>query len=172
MWSGQPRAWGLARQSIGTAIFGVLFLAFAVFWVTMATTMMSGAKAPSILSTVFPLLGTPFVLIGLGMTVSPLLARLRASRTAYFVTDRRAVTIDASAFGSVSVLSYGANDLSNMERVERTDGSGDLVFQRFASYSGARSDAGARKVTMRACGFIGIDDVREVERVVRETLKV
>ncbi|MFT3687017.1 MAG: hypothetical protein QM783_19200 [Phycisphaerales bacterium] len=69
------------------------------------------------------------------------------------------------AFGRLSARSFSPVQLGSMERVERNDGSGDLVFVR-ETYSTTDSD-GHRSNHLRPVGFIGLADVRAAERVVR-----
>lgn len=118
---------------------------------------------------VFPLFGVPFALVGLGLMLSPVWLRRKLKRTGYALTNRRALLIEGGLFGSRLVKSYAPEDLSDLERVERANGSGDLVFERVATR--VQSDDG-RRVRTAPRGFLAIPDVRDVERLLRETLGV
>ena len=104
VWIGQPIRSRLARSSLPIALFGVPFTAFAFFWIMTASGMKGlGFPGPS---GFFVLFGIPFVLVGLGMLTSPLWMYLKAGRTVYAVTDRRALVIDGGLFGRMTVRSF------------------------------------------------------------------
>ena len=54
-----------------------------------------------------------------------------------------------------------------MARIERSDGSGDLVFEEVLTFSS--TSEGTQSHTTRR-GFLSIDKVREIEDLVRQTL--
>lgn len=171
LWAAQPRPGAYRKQAIGLMIFAVPWTAFAVFWVVSAgwgTGWFGGDRhggdGPPGLFMLFPLFGLPFVLIGLGMFSAPYWLGRKAARTAYAVTDRRAIVFEGSAVGSgTKVQSFQPERLTLMTRTERADGSGDLVFEEF------RERVGTGSRTVRR-GFVGIDRVREVEDLIANTL--
>jgi hypothetical protein len=130
-WAGQPDPRRYARGSWGIALFGIPWTAFAVFWVAMASGILwgngnAGNGPPLVFRIGFPLFGVPFVLVGLGMLSAPYWARRSAAGTVYAVTDKRAIAFEAG-FRSRTVKSYHPADLRQISRVERDDGSGDLI---------------------------------------------
>ena len=127
-WVGQPIPSRYARRGLGTALFGIPFTAFAFFWIAGA----SGFKMPDFSHGFgfFPLFGIPFVLVGLGMLSSPLWMLLKATRTAYVITDRRALTVERRLWQGVSVRSFEPECLTDLSRTQYPDGSGNLVFRR------------------------------------------
>lgn len=102
-----------------------------------------------------------FGLIGF---VMPLLDRRERRRTAYVVTDRRAIVLRWLGGGRVSARSFSARRVETLERIEYGDGSGDLVLDTLITYGPKRREI------QTPLGFLGIADVREVEAVLRRTL--
>ena len=161
LWAHRPAGAALARTELVKAVVGIPFLAFALFW-----TYMAGGKAwlsgePS-LSGLFPLFGLIFVAVGLGMVLSPLWAWFRARWIAYAISNRRLIII--SSFPVHRVRSYAPVDIQELERTERGNRSGDLVFRREQPGSGRWSNS----YHTRRIGFFGIPDVRRVEDMVRD----
>ena len=169
LWVGQPRPNAFLRGTIPSFLFAIPWTAFALFWTCMAAGGINNFTQidhgpPGVIRYAFPLFGVPFILIGLGMlSTPPLLARSRARRTVYAVTNQRVIAWEA-AFRSVSVRTYGSADLGEITRMERADGSGDLHFEN-SSWSTRLQNR--RSVPS---GLVGIADVRGVEALIRRTL--
>ncbi len=163
VWVGRPRPWPLVGAELGMFAFGLAFSSFAVFWISGVAQAPKGGP-------VMALFGLPFLGVGLYVLSAPLRAWSRARGTCYLLTDRRAITREPE-FGfagwTVRVESFDPADLTAMFRAERRDGSGDLVFREVLIPAG-RSGWKSRKERR---GFLSIADVREVERLVRSTLK-
>jgi hypothetical protein len=156
VWVGQPRPDLAVRPAYFIVPFGVVFTGMALLWMVVAAFLTLGLLAPC---------GLPFLVIGVALILSPTWLRSLARRTAYALTDRRAIVFQPSLFGRVTVQSFTASGLGQLTRSERSDGSGDLVFQSYLTGFGTN----ARTVQT---GFMGIDRVREVEDLVRKTLQV
>jgi hypothetical protein len=175
VWTGQPLPRRFLRQSIPILLFGIFWTAFSVFWMAGASGMLFGAAGGAgglggldVFFSCFPLFGVPFVLIGLGMLASPFWMYRRARLTCYALTDRRAIVWAAGWLGSTEVRSFKAPDLEKMARRDYADGSGDLIFQEFVTVT-RDSDSDLRSVRTER-GFLAIENVREVEELVRRTL--
>jgi hypothetical protein len=163
LWAGQPDPKRLALQSLPVVLFGIPFTAFAVFWIVNALNIGSNMPRTGAFS-FFPLFGIPFLLVGLGMLTSPWWAHRKGSQTVYAVTDRRLLIIKGGA--ARSVQSFDENSIGNIERVERSNGSGDIIFaQQVRDYGGGDGDA---RTSVVHIGFFGIPDVRSVEKLVRD----
>jgi hypothetical protein len=166
VWAEQPDPARYARGSWGIVLFGIPWTAFAVFWMVMASGMLWGGFAKAgdgvfaLFGVCFPLFGLPFVLIGLGMLTAPYWARRSAAGTVYAVTDRQAILF-TRGFRSRTVKSYRPAELTRVSRVERDDGSGDLILEEYRY----RDSDGDRRTGRH--GFYAISDVKEVERLVR-----
>lgn len=164
LWVGQPRRRWFPREALTPVLVGIPVTAFAVFWTSLASWIVSGKPGkndPGIaFRLIFPLFGVPFILIGLALLSSPYWLRRKAKHTCYALTDRRAILFEAGALWSVSVRSYLPRSLTSMYREEYADGSGDLVFVKVH-----RGRAGTDTY-----GFKGINNVREVEALLQRAL--
>ncbi len=144
------------RMGLLIFLFAIPWTAFAVFWMTMASRG----------SVLFGLFGLPFVLVGCVMFASPWWAARRARRVGYALTTDRAIILTPGFWSSVSVRSFSPSDLGDVERVQRGDGGGDLIFAR--EYTSGTSESGPQQ---RRIGFMGIPDVRAVQTLIDELTK-
>jgi len=159
-WSAAPTPSRLSRKSLPIILFAIPWTAFAIFWICGA----SGFKIPDFSkgSSLFPLFGLPFVLIGLGMLLTPFWIGRKARRTGYYITNRRALLIEARFPSGYKVRSFYPRDLGTLERIQLRDGSGDIILAR--EYS-ANSGNSARVAEI---GFFGIPDAQSVERLLAQ----
>jgi hypothetical protein len=160
-WMEQPIAGRMARMTLPIVLFGIPWTAFALFWTAGAAWGTSKMESGPGLFSAFPLFGLPFILIGFGMLSSPYWARRKARRSAYVLTDRRAILFTAGWRGSVMVRSFEPERLTDLRRKQQTDGSGDLVFAQDIR----RDSDGDRPST--DVGFLAIREVKVVEELVR-----
>jgi len=163
IWLDQPIPGRMARSTLPIVLFGIPWTAFAIFWMAGA----SGFKRPDFSHGFgfFPLFGVPFVLIGFGMLSSPFWARRSSRRSIYVLTDKRAIVIRGTWRGSITVRSFERERLTDLQRKQNADGSGDLIFARDVR----RDSDGDRYST--DVGFLGIRDVKNVEDMVRSLVK-
>ena len=161
IWAAQPDPRRFALKSLPIVLFGIPWTAFILFWIAGA----SGFKIPDFSegSDFFPLFAIPFLLIGLGMLSAPFWMMRKARRTAYVITERRAIIFEGG--WSMKIRSFGPEDLQDLRRRQRRDGSGDVVFAQEVSYS----SKGHRQST--DIGFFAIPDVKEVEDLLEEIVK-
>ena len=89
VWAERASAGKVALRRLPTALFGIPFFGFAVFWVTMASSMTQDADGPF---QFLPLFGMIFVVVGAGMLLSPLWGYAIGMNTTYAITDRRLIT--------------------------------------------------------------------------------
>jgi hypothetical protein len=172
VWLGQPRPSLYARASIFLVIFGVFWLTivsgiFGAIFIGggMAAAWAGGQQGLAGLFALIPAcFSIPFWAVGIGMVTSPVWMRRYARRVCYAITDRRALIWEPRLFGSIQVYSFAGAGLGAMSRVERRDGSGDLIFQEFR---GTNSEGHS---TLQQRGFKAIDNVRQVEDLIRRTL--
>jgi hypothetical protein len=160
-WLDQPIPGRLARSTLPILLFGIPWTAFALFWTAGAAWGASKADGGPWMLHVFPLFGLPFILIGLGMLSSPYWVHRRARRTAYVLTDRRAVVFSAGWRGSTTVRSFDPTRLGDLQRKQNADGSGDLIFTQDLW----RDSDGDRHTTN--VGFLAVRNVKQAEEMVR-----
>jgi hypothetical protein len=118
-------------------------------------------------------------LVGVGLLLSPLwlaLSRRRQqARSCYALTTRRALVWEPAS-GGQCLHSYDPPRLGALNRIERDDGSGDLVFEEYTyTYQVNVAPAGSppsyqSRQGIGQRGFMNIARVREVERLLRQTL--
>ena len=179
----QPRS-GFLWITLPLVLFAVFDVAFALFWMAGAAGVFDGVGPMRAERLIFAAFGIPFLLVGIAMLMSPLLLRRRlqksAENTLYVVTDRRAVVFNGGYYGSgglamliagiirfanpgIKVQSYTPDRLQNIERTEREDGTGDVLFGE----SEVNYEVNDRPATLRT-GFYSITDVREADRLLKE----
>jgi hypothetical protein len=111
-----------------------------------------------------------FLLTGLVMMSSPWWMYREGSKTVYAVTDKRLLIITGG--GSRSVQSFVDSRIvkvdsriGKIESVERSNGSGDIVFAEYVKHY--QDSDGYSRTRIERIGFFGIPDVRSVEKLVR-----
>ena len=152
----QPRFF--TATSTGAFLFAIPWTLFALFWIAGA----SGSKVPDFKNgfDLFPLFGIPFVLIGFAMLSSPIWAYRNASKTAYVITDRRAISIVGGY--RTTIRSYFPKDLGDLYRTERSDGSGDVII----GLKTQRDSDGDHQRT--PYGFLGVENAKATEDRLRK----
>lgn len=175
LWFGQPLTGTPIRMGVLVALVaGLPSLVFGLVWFVMTSGMLSlfgfevkgkpvGFPAFAICLSLF---GLPIVLVGLGLMAAPYWFWRQARRTCYAVTDRRAILWTAGKVAGWSIRSYPPDSLAKLHRVEKSDGSGDLVFEEQVSITG--DDQQTARTVQR--GFMGIENVHEVEKLLRRAL--
>ncbi len=158
-WIGLPTPRFFTAASLSSFLFAIPWTTFALFWTFGA----SGFKLPDFRRgfSFFPLLfGLPFVLIGLGLLSSPLLAYRKSLRTVYVVTDQRAIIFNGG--WSTTIYSYPPDKLQNIYRKENRNGTSDLIVAHRA-WRDSDGDSRTEKI-----GFLGIRDAKQVEKMLKE----
>lgn len=159
-WSGAPVPTCFVPQALGAFLFGIPWTAFSLFWTTMAFAGTTNGGNDIGLPAVFALFGLPFILVGIGLLSSPLWAYYSARKTAYAITDRRALVIKAGR--SLVIRSFPPAELSGIYRKEKRDGSGDIIIaQRI--WRDSDGDRQSDEV-----GFMRVRDVIYIERRLKE----
>lgn len=157
-WVDRPLLKRFSFRALPIFVFGVFWTAFSLSWIAAA----SGFKVPDFTEgfDLFPLFGIPFVLIGVWMLCSPWLMLYRAKRTAYVLTTSRAIIFEGGL--STTIRSFAPARLNDLQRKQRADGSGDLIFEKKFSHN---SDGNKQTTTV---GFLCIANVKEVEGMIRK----
>lgn len=164
LWFQQPSPMRMVRKALPILIFAVPWTGIAGFMALHFAGVLGGSgSSQSTQSIAAMAMCLVFLLFGMLMLFAPYGAHRHAKKSGYVVTDRRAISIEASV--SIRVRSFGPDKLHDIERIERDDGSGDLILAR-ETYTNAKGETRSRPV-----GFYGIPDVREVEAILRDVVE-
>jgi hypothetical protein len=161
LWAASPDRWAYASRYWKTALFGIPFASFAIFWTYQASHVPTAKGSPGF-AVFFPLWGLMFVLFGLSMLLSPLLAAWSAGSVYYVVTERRAVIFEKKL--KLKIQSFSRSAVSAYERVSSGGPGGNIIFQRIAD----RGGRGATRV--KEIGFIGLPEYSEAEQALNKLL--
>jgi hypothetical protein len=134
-WTGTADPRRAALMAFPASLFGIPFAGFALFWISSAyhaTSAMSRSSSNSFTRgfAIFPLFGLPFLLIGLGVILTPLWVYLKGLSTVYAVTNQRVMiitggdvlirtTAQTRTNNSVSQVTLGLFGVSNVKEVAR-----------------------------------------------------
>lgn len=157
-WSQAPVPRWFTASTIATFLFAIPWTAFAIFWICGA----AGFKWPDFSEpfSFFPLFGLPFLLIGFGLLASPYWNYRRMKNTLYAITDRRAIVMNGG--WNIRIQSYQPEILDQLDRNERRDGTGDIIFASAASLPVGRNNQ-----YFTPTGFFSITDPKTAEGFLR-----
>ena len=160
VWAERAGAPRIALRYLPTFLFGLPFLAFALFWTFTAWGAVSAGEG---MASFFPLFGLIFVAVGMLMVLSPIWGFAVGLSTVYAITNRRLLII--TRFPTRRVTSYEPHDIEAVERRDRGTGGGDIIFGRevrspHATFPGF--------TPVQRIGFFGVPEVRRVEDEIRK----
>lgn len=152
VWWQEARAWGVLRETWA-------LLAFGVVW----TAACAGLGFLGRGATTLVLFGGAGVMLGLALSLTPLLAAARARNGGYVLTNRRAIVVSTSAWSAARTIeSMGLRSIASARRVERGGRVGDIVLDA-RTYAAPGGEPRYREIS-----FWEVDDVREVSRLIAE----
>ena len=153
IWAETSLAASARRRILPVSLLGWLFLLLTFAWL---------AKA-AIASFWLLIMGLPFLGVALGIALLPWWWPNVTRHTVYAISDRRLLII--RNWPRRKVTSYGPDDIDVIERRERKDGSGDLIFRReeYRKLRHHHDPPGRRRVGDRVIGFFGVPEVRRLE---------
>ncbi len=156
LWAETSLLGNARRRSMPVSLLGWILLLLSLAWINKA----------AITSTTLLFIGLPFVAIGLGLASVPWWWPVLAKRTVYAISDQRLLIIRNLL--RQKVTSYGPEDIDVVERRERRDGSGDIIFRReeIRKPNHHHDHQGKRRVGEREVGFFGVPEVRRVEEAI------
>jgi len=134
-------------KSMPIVLFAIPWTAFALFWIAAASNFTLPNFSDGI--DLFPLFGIPFLLIGIGMLLSPVIRYFKAHKIIYAITNQRALEYHKGR--TSKTITYLKEDIGNIIRFENKYGNGSLFFT-------GNNDNRRQRV-----GFKGIKNVREAE---------
>jgi len=155
-WCTQPRVGLYVRRIVPVAVLlAAGMVGSAAVFVVALRSVGEGLAGRVLLPAVFVLLELPTALF---VVLFAVLMRRGARRTAYVITDRRAIVLCG---GGRKVVSFAAGDLGKLRVRRRSDGSGDVTFR-----SPCRRLGGVF-LNPPAVGFLAIDDVDRAAGLLR-----
>jgi hypothetical protein len=161
------------KQALMAIVAGA---AFALFGIVFAVPMLTAMNVPTAVATVpcvFVLVGVAFAVLG------PIVKKRQARLGWYAVTDRRAVVFHISLWGSSGLATtYHPAALRRMwvKKSFWLKTGGDIVFKTVVTrhthtertrHGGTRTSS---STSTEHFGFLGIDEVKDVEALLREVL--
>jgi len=158
LWTDQPIPKGAMSQALPIFLFGCIWAAFCI--PSFIANIASQSVTPDLSSILFMV---PFVLIGLACLLSPVFTFYRARETIYAITNRRIIIIKVGFARTVQRFDPGA--INTLERTERQDGLGDLLFRR--TYT--TDSEGHKNVQVEQ--FLAIPNAQHVEELLKDLLK-
>lgn len=164
VWSASPKPAYFTAGSIASVLFGIPWTAFSIFWTVTAAGGVGAFSKGLGWHLLFPMFGIPFVLIGFGMLSAPIFESRRLRNTFYVITNKRAILFEGK--GKVKIRSFAPNKLTDVFRLEKADGSGDVIFREFSTKD---SDNDTTHVQL---GFLRVPNVRDVEQKLRALARV
>lgn len=155
-WLEKPIPYYWTNKSLGSFLFAIPWTAFSIFWMyAVMEFRIPDVSDIDINRGAAVLFGTPFVLVGLVLLLNPIWTYRKTLASVYVITNKRAITIEGG--WSTTIRSYFPNELTDLFRRERRDGSGDVVIVR-----PGRQDAKGDQQT-NDLGFLRIRNPKHVE---------
>jgi len=156
LWSSQPSVSRAVIKSLPLVVFALIWIAIpSAIAFGMYNEYQQGKEVPAM---AFVMVSV-FLVIGLLMLSPSFWAARKAKKTVYAITNNRAIMIKKGF--SIDIQSFGPDKLRDIIKRLRSNGSGDLVFERTVSYH--RNSKGRMREKVKEIGFFGIERVNEVE---------
>ncbi len=173
IWVGIPSRRIVLIRSLWGPIAGVFSLFF--FGIIMAFFVFTASRAGGLGAMLLPLLGIGCIglFILSGSMLSPVWALFRQKRTCYALTNRRCIVWSCNWFGTVTMTSYNPMQLTNMWRRDMWifgKGGGDVVFRTRTVTTVTTGRHGGVSSRTYLFGFLSVENVADIERLIRETL--
>ena len=164
IWAERPVSGSGRKTSFRTVGFGLLFAGFAAFWTLVAYALSRASNGPvDWISYLFPFFGIPFFLVGITVAFSPLFAGRKTGSLVYALSNERILIIRNTRWRQVR--SFDLVGIHDVERNERADGSGDILFR---TGSLGKSDAHS---LLGTAGLFGVANVRRVGEEIDRALR-
>jgi hypothetical protein len=165
LWSANPMGGRIVRRGIPPFLSAVGCTIFAIFLVF--TSLHGSSEAGASRDYVGAILGGFFVVASFAACIafSPYALRMRAKRIAYLITNRRAIVWEQRRWRGLKLDSYRAEQLGSMKSKILGETCGDLVFEKRVEYH-----FNGNNIRFVYNGFIGLENVREAEELIRHTL--
>jgi len=163
--------------SLPTFLFAIPWTSFSIFWMwgafeATSSNAKEGAQAAPGFFYVFPLFGLPFLAMGIAMLSTPFWEWRRKRNTVYLITNQRAIAFEGGTplqgilpikgNQSQTIKSFSPEQLNNVYRREKTNGSGDVILA-------LRERTNSKGYSYnQEIGFFAVHNVKEVENLLKE----
>lgn len=133
LWAGRPSPYLVLLTSLPLLILAVPWTIFAVSWELLALGSFLNPGAGKVTGPggffgyVFPFVGIPFIVIGVGMLAAPALGFYKAKRTVHVLTDTRLVSA-VLMWRDFAITTVLPEKIVSITRRQKADGSGTLTF--------------------------------------------
>jgi hypothetical protein len=178
LWVGQPNGWLVMIRTLPgflICLFMVGLFGVGVGFVILQLFGLFGLRVgkvddPLQILEVVACFGLEFIWIC--GTIWILFNAFRASRACYALTSRRAVVWSVRWNGRLKVRDYSPDRLARTRRVDSwfVQGAGDLIFRTKTVVTVTQGKYGGASTSITHYGFLAIDDVSAVERLLHESL--
>lgn len=171
LWQGKPKpGLELSEMIDMQTVMGIVFTAFATFWVTQAASMVSEMRSAPEAFKLFPLFGLIFVAVGLNMLVGRHIKTAYQRRNTFYTLTNQAAFIATKSLGSRKLTRFGLDEMSEISLTDSAKGWGSVHFDKEVThYQSNRSNRrSSTRVAHRPIGFLRIDDARKVHRMLIE----
>jgi hypothetical protein len=184
LWSAHPITGRALSGSPGRVylilaiVFGSVGLLMLVVGLILLLALRDGAAAASVAPFI---IGGTFLFLTLMFGIFAIVFNASPRGTFYAITERRIIVITRGRFYTVD--SYSRDDIGRITRMERPDGSGDLIFAQggrnaagaygynYGNYNAGYGGGTYSPSMMNTGRFVGIANVRTAEQLVRRTFK-
>jgi len=164
-WVGQPSPWRFAVASAPVVKFSISWTAASVIFLVVVWRLDNPNPGEPV-NLLVPWFMLPFLFIGLVTLSCPLLMVCKARKTAYVVTDHRAMTVEVGRYRIVRT--FGPYRLRELFLRRRKDGSGDILFQAERRRHHRSRERLNYVGKTNAIGFLGIDKAEHVRGMLAE----
>lgn len=166
LWTDRPAV--RSKLSIKDApgmLFGMFFLAFAIFWTAMASSATSGGAV-----SFMPIFGVPFIAVGFYTAfIAPFKSIRMRNNSMYAITNRKVYIFYASNRGKM--VSYDLSQISNITLEMSDDDTGTLRFQT-GQYRSSGSRGMGYRVRPIYDGFYNINNTHVAFKILNEQMEV
>ena len=189
LWTGRPHPTSRANNpqtrvfAIIAIIYGIVGLVMLFIGIIVSATVEGPGGKGTLLGLAIP--GSIFVILAIVFGIVAAVYRPGLKSTVYAITEQRIIIVATSRVQIT--YSYSKGDIGPLTRIEQKDGTGDLIFSTNrqgapygmygynayynSSTSGTTttSNMAVGRAAANAGRFLGVPNVREVERIVRHT---
>lgn len=168
LWSGRSRSGGRSVKSPARGLFiaGLAYCVLGFIVIIVGLVLNIAFSSPDGFNPFFPLFifGGIFAFIGLIVLCIGYFGRFTPKNTFYAITDRHVIILRGGRH--LHAISYGKRAISQVQRFERPDGSGDLIFASSPTIPNVYATSINNNMynNNRQGAFTAIANVRQVEQ--------